>query len=266
MFKFITARPFWVNLVAALALGMLIIFFILQLLGWITKHGEYLTVPAVTGKKTAEAIKLLEGKGFEVTIQDSVYTDSLPRGTVIKQLPDPNATVKINRSVFITVNRYVPPMIIMPALEGKSLSFALDILEKNHLVLGDTVYRPDFMKGSVIEQQWNGNKIAAGAKVQWGSMISLVISGGLEETNLVVPNLLGLTYRDAKTQLESMGVTVSAVPDASVRDTMNAYVYKQNPTHFDDEKKLVYIRPGMVMDLWLSPVMINLYDTIDNKK
>ena len=266
MFKFITDRPFWVNLVAAIAITILIIFFILQLLGWITKHGEYLTVPAIKGKNTEEAIKLLESKGFDVTIQDSVYTDTLPRGSVIKQLPDPNATVKINRTVFLTVNRYVPPMIVMPALEGKSLGFALDILERNHLKLGDTVYRTDFMKGSVIEQQWNGNKIAAGAKVQWGSSISLVISGGLQETNLVVPNLLGLTYRQAKTELDSMGVTVSLVPDASVRDTMNAYVYKQSPTHMDDGKKIQYIRPGMVLDLWVSPVMINLTDTVGNKK
>lgn len=265
MFKFITARPFWVNLLAAIVLGLLIIFFMLQLLGWITKHGEYLTVPAVKGKKTAEAIKLLEDKGFEVLIQDSIYTDSFARGTVIKQLPDPNATVKINRSVFLTVNRYVPPMITMPALEGKNLNFALDILARNHLILGDTIFRPDFMKGSIIEQQYDGNRIAAGAKVQWGSTISLVISGGLEETNLVVPNLLGLTYREAKTQLDSMGLTVSLVPDASVRDTMKAFVYKQNPSHYDDDKKLVYIRPGMVMDIWLSPVMIKLIDTIDNK-
>jgi eukaryotic-like serine/threonine-protein kinase len=58
MFKFITDRPFWVNLVAAAVLGFLLIFLTLQALGWITKHGEYLTVPAVKGKSTSEAIKL----------------------------------------------------------------------------------------------------------------------------------------------------------------------------------------------------------------
>ncbi|MFT3678741.1 MAG: PASTA domain-containing protein [Ferruginibacter sp.] len=264
MLKFITTKPFWVNLLAALALFFLVIFIILQLLGWLTKHGEYLTVPAVKGKNTQEAIKLLESKGFEVAIQDSVYTDTLPKGTVIKQLPDPNATVKINRTVFITVNRYVPPMISMPSLEGKPLNFALEILARNHLQLGDTVYRADFMKGSVIEQQYRGQRIMPGDKVQWGSRISLVISRGLEETNLLVPDFLGMTYGEAKAQLDSMGILVTPVPTADVRDTLAAFIYKQNPPHFDENKRLMYIKAGMVMDLFLSPVMINLPDSVKN--
>ena len=116
MFKFITNKPFWVNLVAAIVIGLLVLFLVLKMLGWITRHGEYLKVPAVTGLKTDEAIKLLEKQGFEVYIQDSVFTDTAKRGIVLKQLPDPNATVKINRTVFITVNRYTPPMLEMPKL------------------------------------------------------------------------------------------------------------------------------------------------------
>ncbi|MEN9569978.1 MAG: hypothetical protein RL172_1209 [Bacteroidota bacterium] len=261
MFKFITDRPFWVNLLAALGLGLLIVFLILQLLGWITKHGEYLTVPAVTGQQTEAAVKLLESKGFEVIIQDSVYSDTVKKGTVIKQLPDPDATVKINRTVFLTVNRYTPPMITMPSLEGKTLTYALDLLERNHLKLGDTIFRPDFMKGSVIEQQYNGNKILPGAKVQWGSRISLIVGGGLKEDNLLVPDVIGMTYGEAKATLDSLGVLVTLVADASVKDTMNAYIIKQNPAHLNEENKLMYIKQGMVMDIWLSPVMIKLNDS-----
>ncbi|RYG33850.1 MAG: PASTA domain-containing protein, partial [Chitinophagaceae bacterium] len=106
MFKFITHRPFWVNLIAVLVLAAVIVFGFLQLLGLITRHGEYLTVPSVIGKSTPEAINFLEGKGFEVVIQDSVFIDTAKRGTVLKQLPDPNSTVKINRSVYLTVNRF----------------------------------------------------------------------------------------------------------------------------------------------------------------
>jgi eukaryotic-like serine/threonine-protein kinase len=266
MFKFITNKPFWVNLLAAMALAFLLIFMVLQLLGWITRHGEYLTVPSVNGKPTSEAIKLLEDKGFDVVIQDSVYTDTLKRGTVIKQLPDPNSTVKINRTVFITVNRFTPPMINMPALEGNSLNYALDILQRTHLKLGDTIFRADFMKGSVIEQRYKGNKILPGAKVQWGSSITLVVSGGLKEDNIRVPDLLGMTYGEAKATLDSLGVIVTLVLDPSVRDTMNAFIYKQNPAHLDDENRYVYIRQGMVMDIWLSPVKINLNDTTEQNK
>lgn len=261
MFTFITRKPFWVNLLAAAGLGLLLIFLMLQLLGWMTRHGEYLTVPKVKGKGTAEAIRLLEEKGFEVVIQDSVYTDTLARGTVIKQLPDPNSTVKINRAVFLTVNRYVPPMIVMPSLEGKSMNFAIDLLRRNHLELVDTLFRPDFMKGSVIEQQYRGVRITAGTKLQWGSGITLIIGSGLENEDMPVPELLGLTFSEAKMQLDSVGITLIPVPDLSVRDTLSAFIYKQNPPRYNDEHQLNYIKPGMVMDLWLSREMIYLNDT-----
>ncbi|MFZ4059091.1 MAG: PASTA domain-containing protein [Ferruginibacter sp.] len=266
MFTFITSRSIWVNLLAALALGILIVFIILQLLGWITKHGEYLTVPTVTGKNTQEAIKFLEDKGFEVIIQDSIFTDTAKRGTVLKQLPDANSTVKVNRSVFITVNRYVPPMIIMPQLEGKNLSYAMDILQRSHLLLGDTTYRVDFMKGSVLEQLFDGNRVAAGAPVRWGSRISLVIGSGLDDTNLVVPDFTGMTYGEAKAQLDTLGILISPVLDAGVTDTLSAFIYRQNPPHFDEQNKLVYIKPGMVMDLWLSKEMIYTKDSLNSNK
>jgi eukaryotic-like serine/threonine-protein kinase len=257
VFKFITNRPFWVNLLAAILLAFLLIFLMLQLLGWITKHGDYLTVPAVKGKNTQESIKLLESQGFDVVIQDSIYTDSLPRGIVIKQLPDANSTVKVNRTVFLTVNRIVPPMIAMPQLEGKSLIFALDLLRRNHLKLGDTSYKPDFMKGSILEQRYNGQKIAAGAKVRWGSKISLVIAGGLNEQQIIVPDLVGLTYAQAKAQLEQEGINIGAViADAGVTDTLAAFVYKQNPERYDDERRPLYIRSGQLMDLYLSPILL----------
>ena len=263
MFKFITDRPFWVNLLAALLLAFLLIFLTLQMLGWITKHGEYLTVPAVKGKPTKEAIKLLESKGFDVVIQDSIFTDTLARGIIIKQLPDADATVKVNRTVFLTVNRYMPPMIDMPALEGKSLSFALDLLQRNHLVLGDTTYKPDFMKGSVLEQQYNGSTIAAGTKVTWGSKIDLVIAGGLHDEQISVPYLIGKTFAEGKAILEQGGINIGAViAKDAIKDTATAFIYKQNPGRFDDEKKTVYIHPGQLMDIYISQIMILPEDSV----
>lgn len=266
MFKFITNRPFWVNLLTAIGLGLLLIFAFLQLLSWITKHGEYLTVPAVTGKNTAEAIKQLKSQGFDVVIQDSVYTDTLKKGVIIKQLPDANATVKVNRTVYLTVNCLIPPMITMPKLEGLSLGFALDVLARSHLLLEDTIYRPDFMKGSVLEQQYRGKKIPPATKIQWGSRITLVIGSGLEESNMLVPDLINMKYFEAKPLLDSLGVMLVPVPEQGLIDTLNAFIVKQNPPHLDEQKKPVYIKPGMVMDIWLSKDMKSPDDSLNNKK
>lgn len=267
MFKFFARQPFWVNLIAALLLLFLVGLLFLLSLSWFTNHGQYLKVPTVKGRNVDEAIKILEDRGFDVVIQDSVYYDSVKRYTVIKQLPDPDATVKANRTVFLTINRAVPPAIAMPKLEGLSLRFALDLLDRNHLKLGDTIYRPDFMKGSILEQQYNGARISAGTNVPWGSPITLVIGGGLLEEQMLVPNLINLTFSEAKAILDVKGITLaSIVPMSTVKDTAAAFVYKQNPVPFDEDKTPQYIRAGQTMDLWLSPVQINPDSTNNNKQ
>ena len=263
MFKFITDKSIWVNILAAVTLAILLIFLVLQLLGWITKHGEYLTVPGVIGKDYQQSIHLLENKGFDVIIQDSVFTDTLSRGTIIKQLPDSNATVKINRTVFITVNRYVPPMVTMPLLEGRSFNFAMELLKRNHLQLGDTIYKPDFMKGTILEQQFRGSRISPGSKVQWGSKITLLIAGGLMDQESMVPDLIGLTYSEAKQQLELLGVNIAGVvANGLIIDTASAFIYKQNPAPMDEKKRPLFIRSGQLMDLYISAVKMLPEDSV----
>ena len=253
MLKFFSKQPFWVNLLAAIILIFLIGYLFLKSLSWFTNHGSYLKVPSVTGKKVDVAIKYLEDQGFDVIITDSVYNDSLPLNTVKKQLPDAGATVKVNRTVFLNINPAMLPLVEMPKLEGLSIRFALDRLAKSHLRLGDTTYRPDFMKGSVLEQNYNGNKILPGARLRWGSAVSLVIGGGLAEVQILVPDLIGHTLLEAKRELDSKGITLAAVlATGSISDTLKSFVYKQNPEVRDEEGKLNFIQPGQTMDLWIS--------------
>ncbi|MGC4102791.1 PASTA domain-containing protein [Ferruginibacter sp.] len=266
MFNFLTKRPLWVNILAAAILTFLLLFLFLKMLGWITRHGEYLTVPAVVGKKTEDAIKLLEKQGFEVQIQDSVYTDTAARGIVLKQLPDPNSTVKINRTVFITVNRVTPPMVDMPKLEGQTINAALDMLRRSHLQLGDTTFKNDFAYGTVLEQRYNGGRIPEKTKIQWGSRVDLVISNGPGDKEIPVPDLLGMTFVQAKAYMEENGIILGAsLLDNDVRDTANAFIWQQRPERFDEEKKIRFMKPGQIMDVWLSSAMKIVKDSVEIK-
>jgi beta-lactam-binding protein with PASTA domain len=265
MFKFLTKQPFWVNLLAAIAIALLILFIFLRTLGIITRHGKYLTVPSVIGKNTEESVKYLESKGFDVIIQDSVYVDSAKKGIVLKQLPDPNSTVKINRTVFLTVNRVTLPRVDMPSLQGKTLSYALEILKRSHLVLGDTTYKPDFMMGSVLEQHYAGNAITSGTKLPWGSRVDLVVGGGLTEQRIMVPDLIGMSLGEAKLVLEQNGIGLAAIiSDGPITDTLAAYIFKQNPPRFTEQNQAVYIQSGQLMDIWISREMKSAKDTTTN--
>src|SRR5207249_8665037 len=97
-------------------------------LNWITRHGASSTVPVVTGKKIDEAKSILDKKGFDLVVQDSVYYDSIPPGMVLKQVPDADEVVKVNRTVYVTINRFVPPDVELPKLNGLSYKNAEMVL------------------------------------------------------------------------------------------------------------------------------------------
>ncbi len=207
-----------------------------------------------------EATKLLNDQGFDVKVQDSVYIDTIPVLTVTRQVPEADALVKINRTVYLTVNRSVPPMVVMPRLIG-SFRNAVMILKQFGLKLGDTSYRPDFAKNSILSQLYNGKEIKPGTKIPMGSSISLVLGSGLSNTNMSVPDLFGMSYEEAQSRLDSMGISLVPIVDAGVNDTLNAFIYRQNPERLNDDRKVNRIRPGQLIDIWLSAERKERIDT-----
>jgi len=251
--KYITSRPLWINILVALTLAFLLALLFMSSLNLITQHGVARSVPSITGKSIAEVERLLEEKGFEMVVQDSVYYDSLPPSLIIKQVPEADAVVKVNRTIYVTINRTVPPDVEMPNLVGLSFRNVEMILEANNLQLGDTTFRPDFAPNSILEQTYNGSRIAPGTKVKWGSKISLVLGSGIGNESMLVPKLLGLTYAEAKILLDAQGlIFASVIPDPTVRDTANAFIYRQNPEPKDETGQSFRIRSGQTMDVWLS--------------
>lgn len=251
MFKFITQRSLGFNILAGIILALVIFSVFILSLNWLTHHGNSKTVPAVVGKTFGEASKLLDKMGFDVEIQDSVYIDSLPPLAVIKQVPDADAVVKVNRKVYLTINRSVPPFVEMPNLVGYSNRYAEIVLKNMGLRIGDIQYKSDFAKNSVLQQLYDGSEIRPGTKLKMGSSITLILGNGLGEQEFAVPFLVGMRFYDAKTMLESNGLAIGAIIAPNVADTMNAYIYRQSPERYDFEKNIQRIRPGQMIDVWL---------------
>jgi len=210
-----------------------------------------MTVPQVTGKSFEEAKELLEKAGFEVELQDSIYVDTTKPLQVLKQVPEPDELVKVNRTVYLTINRSVPPMVEMPNLVGYSYRSAEMALKNSNLQVGDTSFKADFAKNAVLEQHYNGTNIPVGTKVRMGSKISLILGDGVGDRQFVVPTLIGMKYSQAKSLLEAHGLGFGAIIAQDVEDTLSAYIYQQRPERFDDEKRFRYIRSGQLMDIWL---------------
>lgn len=251
MFKFITHRPLWFNILVGVFLAVAVLFIFIFSLNWITHHDESKTVPSVTGKTYEEAEEILEKAGFEVEIQDSIYVDTIKPLKVIKQIPDADEIVKINRTVYLTINRSVPPEVEMPNLVGFSYRSAEMELKNLGLRRGDTSYEADFARDAVLKQLYKGNIIAPGTKLRMGSIISFVLGSGVGNEKFIVPDIIGKTFADAKSLLEEHGLGIGAINAPGIEDTANAYIYQQLPERFDEEKKFRYIRTGQLMDVWL---------------
>jgi beta-lactam-binding protein with PASTA domain len=253
LFGSITNKPLWVNVLAAVALSVLVVFLYFLTLDFWTNHGQYLRVPDMKGKNYAEARTMLEKAGFDVMVQDSVYVDTLSPQVVIKQFPDPEATVKVNRTIFLTINRATPPVIDMPNLVGMSFRNAELELRSKGLKLGDTTYVPDIAKNAVKDQMVGGTAIRPGSKIAMGSSVSLVLGAGIGNEDVSVPDLFGMNFGEARALLDANGINLGVVlPDAGLRDTAAGFVYWQNPSRYTDDRKVNRIRTGQMMDIRLT--------------
>lgn len=230
---------------------MAVLFIFIFSLNWITHHDESKTVPPVAGKTFEEAERILEKAGFEVEIQDSVYVDTVKPLLVLRQVPEADELVKVNRTVYLTINRAVPPSIEMPNLVGFSFRSAEMELKNMGLRAGDTIYEANFAKNAVLRQLYKGAIIAPGTKIKMGSEIDFVLGSGVGNEKFVVPTLVGMTFCDAKALIESHGLMMGAVIAPDITDTCNAFIYRQSPERYDEEKKFRYIRTGQLMDVWL---------------
>lgn len=252
MFDFITKKPLWVNMLAAMLLALLLFSLFLFSLGWFTGHGKSATVPSVTGKSFEEAKKILDEAGFDYEIQDSLYVDTIPPLQIIKQLPDADEVVKSNRTVLLIVRSVEPPLIEMPNLIGYSYRNAEVVLGTMDLRVGDTLFRPDFARNAVLEQRYKGAPIEAGTRIRKGSLITLVLGDGIGDQPIDVPSLIGISYLSAKTLLDSSRLGFGAIVlDAGLRDTLSGWIYRQSPGRIDEDGLPVKIRPGQLIDVWI---------------
>jgi len=241
------------NIIIGIILSVLVFFVFLQTLKFWTSHGQQLIVPDVMGKPFSEAKNLLEKDGFKVEIQDTVFHEKEMPLAVIKQFPDPEAIVKVNRTIYLTINSGIAPLIDMPNLVGMSFRTAEIELRAKGLKLGVITYVPDIAKNAVKSQLFNSAPIRAGSKIALGSNIDLELGSGLGAQEIPVPDLFGMSYPEAAILLEASGISMGVVLlDANLTDTSAGFVYWQNPPALKEDNQKNTIRSGQLLDLRLA--------------
>jgi beta-lactam-binding protein with PASTA domain len=255
----ITRKPLWVNMVFAFLLVITLVFLFFGSLNWLTGFGKTQKVPSVTGQNVQAAIKMLESSGLEVVIQDSVYIDTIAKQAVVRQIPDAESIVKTGRTIYLTINRSIPPQVEMPNLTGFSLKSAEMFLLSLGLKMGNISYRPDIARNAVLEQLLGDRPIAPGTKIPTGTVINFVLGSGEGSGELEVPQLVGLTFEAAKLMLQGMNINIGAVVALNpITDSASSFIVKQSPAALSDSLDMSGFRlpnkmkAGQLMDLFLS--------------
>ncbi len=131
------------------------------------------------GKTYEEVEAAVEADG-SIVLQisaDGEYSDTIPEGTVISQIPLPGEPIKNDSSVLYLVLSKGPEMKQLPAVSGKSLDEASqELIKLGFIVLQDAEYSDTVDALTVLD--YENHK--AGDKVESGSEITLRVSKGPE--------------------------------------------------------------------------------------
>jgi eukaryotic-like serine/threonine-protein kinase len=232
-------------LVGLIIAGLLYGFF--ASLNYLTNHGQETKVPDLSGKLMPEALQILKKQGFKIKL-DSTYRSYETPLKVLFQEPSVGSTVKVGRTIFLTINRLTPPSIPMPNLVNISFRNAVLQMQSYRLVMGDTTFRPDVAAGAVLEQWCNGKPILAGQLVPIGSQIDLVVGEGLSDMQ-DVPNFIGMTWNDARAFLQSHNLIANPVFEGAILDSNTAIVFAQQPEALNELDFKNAIMSGDIMDV-----------------
>lgn len=219
------------NILAAIIVGVLIIFGLVKWLRGYTQHGVEVEVSDVRGMVMAEAEPLLAAQGLHIVVIDSTYSDKVPFGTIVDQDPKPASHAKHGRAVYVTVNASTKRQIIMPDLHDISYRQAETTLKSLGLVV-DSVYEyePSTYRDLILDIKANGESVKPGDKIAVGTKVKLVVGFGKGTEKVEVPNAIGLTLQDARSLLLSHRLTIGAIHrDEPEDEGVPQYIYRQNP-------------------------------------
>ena len=251
-FEFLISKIFLKNLGIALVLSMFLIFASLLWLKLFTQHGRTRPIPDFYGLTLTEADGIASDKKLKVEIVDSIYSISAEKGTIVEQNPRAGKMVKKNRRVFLIINAINTEMVIMPDVVGITHRQAKATLEMTGLEVGRLSYVHDIAVNSVLKQMYKGKEIEFGDTIPKGVNIDLVLGTGLSNRKTLAPELTGMSFAQARNNILNASLNMGAVLyDETVlteEDSLEAFVWKQNPEYNEDRK----VRLGSPVYLWLS--------------
>lgn len=251
-FRFFISKQFIWNLVAIVVVWGIIVFAEMYYLKSTTNFGEQIEVPTFYKIHMDDLDEFIKEKNITYSIEDSVYKDDWPKGTVCYQYPKPTDSsgmfVKSGRKIILSVVPLNPQMIKMPKVTDMSQRMAESSLEALGIRTKISYQPATEGKGFVLKQLYKGKDIKPGMNIPKGSRVELVVAQGSSGSTTSLPNLVGLTISEAQDRLSNLTLSLFAdcATCATDEDKANAIITEQNPPGGEG----VNIAAGATITVW----------------
>lgn len=215
-------------LIAAMAVGA----HLLMQVG--TRHGIRRTVPDFSGMPLREAQRAARQHDLRLQINDSLFVPTYEGGIVLDQLPKGGVEVKPGRTVYITINSFRQKMVPVPYVADRSLRQAKNMLEIAGLEIAELIYRSDMATNYVLSQFVAGRAVTPTSRLEaeMGSGVTLYVGVAPGHNATYVPQVVGLTLKEAKGRLWESGLNVGKIEfdkGINLLNQKDARVYVQRP-------------------------------------
>ncbi len=239
--KILTSKKFYLTVVGVIVGGALtLLAFDKVIMPIYTNYNEGVTVPDVTRLSLQEAETLLSSIGLRHEVSDRRANTAFPANYVIDQQPAPTMIVKPNRKVYLTVNTEVKPTVEVPNVTNLSLRNAQIQLQNYGLEVGTISYESSRFKNAVLRQS-----IPEGTVVDKGMTVDLVVSDGLGDKVVQIPEIIGLRLPQAQLKLREAGLRIGEIIFQPTKDVIPNTVLDYSP-------KVTEILEGQTLNLVIS--------------
>jgi eukaryotic-like serine/threonine-protein kinase len=204
-------------------------------------------VPTVRGLPQAVAIEELDKRDLKATV-DRRPSESIDKGIAMRTVPAAGEQVDRGERIQLFVSSG-PEQVEVPDVTGLSRDSAEDLLTKAGLEPAVEEKESEEPEDDVISQN-----PAAGTEVDRGSTVTITVSTGIEKVS--VPNVVGLSRRDAVAQLREVGL-VAAPREVDVTDpSQDGVVTDQRPAagiEIEKGKQVVVMVGVLIQDDTVTP-------------
>ena len=160
-------------------------------------------VPNITGMTVSEAQEALNKLQLGIAKGGEQASDTVKEGLIISQDLEAGTKVAAHSTVYYVVSTGVADVKV-PDVTGKSQTVAETTLKSSGLETEVTQENSDTVEiGNVIR-----TNPAAGTEVSSGSTVTVVVSLGKEDTQVEVPNVVGVSENTAKKTLSNLSLSV----------------------------------------------------------